>query len=126
MSGVVVNRCDFSVGQSIGGGYRVDQVLGEGSFGKVFRVTGRDASVYALKLLKLWEIVPELRKPLMARFVMEFETGRIQSRFGGAWRGKRKSLHCNGILPQGKFGAVYGTPFGRFGKSRSGDSVRIA
>ena len=81
MSEVVVNRCDFSVGQSIGGGYRVDQVLGEGSFGKVFRVTGRDASVYALKLLKLWEIVPELRKPLMARFVMEFETGRIRSRF---------------------------------------------
>lgn len=40
MSGVVVNRCDFTVGQYIGGLYRVDLVLGEGSFGKVFKVTG--------------------------------------------------------------------------------------
>lgn len=81
MSGVVVNRCDFTVGQYIGGLYRVDLVLGEGSFGKVFKVTGPGSQVYALKLLKLWEIVPELRKPLMDRFVMEFETGLIKSRF---------------------------------------------
>ena len=81
MSGVVVNRCDFTVGQYIGGLYRVDLVLGEGSFGKVFKVTGTGSQVYALKLLKLWEIVPELREPLMDRFVMEFETGLIKSRF---------------------------------------------
>lgn len=81
MSGVVVNRCDFTVGQYIGGLYRVDLVLGEGSFGKVFKVTGQGSRAYALKLLKLWEIVPELRKPLMDRFVMEFETGRIESRY---------------------------------------------
>lgn len=81
MSGIVVNRCDFTVGQHIGGLYRVDLVLGEGSFGKVFKVTGAGSQVYALKLLKLWEIVPELRKPLMDRFVMEFETGLIKSRF---------------------------------------------
>ena len=81
MSGVVVNRCDFAVGQYIGGLYRVDLVLGEGSFGKVFKVTGPGSQVYALKLLKLWEIVPELRMPLMDRFVMEFETGLIKSRF---------------------------------------------
>jgi hypothetical protein len=37
MTYVSVNRCDFDIGQYIGGGkYRVDQVLGEGAFGKVF------------------------------------------------------------------------------------------
>lgn len=81
MSGTNVSRCDFEVGQSIGAYYRVDALLGEGAFGKVFRVTGTNARTYALKLLKLWEIVPELRKPLTERFEMEFETGRIKSRY---------------------------------------------
>ena len=76
-----VSRCDFGIGQSIGSYYRVDALLGEGAFGKVFKVSNFEGKTYALKLLKLWEIVPELRKPLMERFIMEFETGLIQSRF---------------------------------------------
>lgn len=81
MSNIVVNRCDFTAGQYIDRQYYVDSVLGEGSFGKVFRVKGTDRNFYALKLLKLWEIVPELRKPLIDRFEMEFKTGLIKSRY---------------------------------------------
>lgn len=81
MAGIVVNRCDFTIGQYIGRHYHVDLVLGEGAFGKVFKVTEPAGNTYALKLLKLWEIVPELRKPLMDRFTMEFETGLINSRY---------------------------------------------
>ncbi|GHU82679.1 hypothetical protein FACS189415_3540 [Bacteroidia bacterium] len=82
MSNIVVNRCDFDIGQYIGEGqYRVDQVLGEGAFGKVFKVKGSGRDIYALKLLKLWEIMPELRKSLMERFIMEYETGQIKSNY---------------------------------------------
>ena len=81
MTEASVSRCDFGIGQSIGSYYRVDALLGEGAFGKVFKVSNFEGKTYALKLLKLWEIVPELRKPLMERFIMEFETGLIQSRF---------------------------------------------
>jgi serine/threonine protein kinase len=79
MSNIVVNRCDFDVGQYIGGRYRVDEILGEGAFGKVFKVKESGRRDFALKLLKLWEIIPELRTPLMERFHMEYETGRIDS-----------------------------------------------
>jgi serine/threonine protein kinase len=82
MSNIVVNRCDFDIGQYIGGGqYRVDRILGEGAFGKVFKVNESGRDVFALKLLKLWEIMPELRKPLMERFTMEYETGQIKSNY---------------------------------------------
>ena len=48
------DRCDFSVGDFIDRQYRVTKGLGEGSFGKVFRVTDKAGHDYALKLLKLW------------------------------------------------------------------------
>lgn len=73
------DRCDFSVGDCIDGQYRVTKGLGEGSFGKVFRVTDNAGHDYALKLLKLWEVHPDIRQPLVNRFDMEYETGRINS-----------------------------------------------
>lgn len=77
----VSERCDFNVGDVIDNQYQVSNVLGEGTFGKVFAVTDRYGTVYALKLLRLWEVHPEIRVPLLARFDMEFETGRIQSEY---------------------------------------------
>lgn len=75
----MVQRCDFSSGEYIDHRYQVECVLGEGAFGKVFKVRTENGGRYALKLLKLWEIHPDLRKQLEARFTMEFETGQIQS-----------------------------------------------
>ena len=73
----MVERCDFGKGESVGN-YTIDKVLGEGAFGKVYRVTNR-GQVYALKLLKLWEVAPEIRQQLSDRFEMEYQTGRIDS-----------------------------------------------
>lgn len=77
---MVVSRCDYSPGAIIDGRYRVEKCLGEGAFGKVFKVSNA-GNVYALKLLKLWEVDPEIREQLVARFDMEFHTGRIESDF---------------------------------------------
>ena len=77
----MADRCDFTVGDVIDGQYRVTKALGEGSFGKVFAVQAQTGEMQALKLLKLWEVHPDIREPLTRRFDMEFETGRIDSKY---------------------------------------------
>ena len=76
---VIVQRCNFTAGDSVNNRYTVDDVLGEGSFGKVYSVHDASGTVFALKLLKLWEVPAEIRESLVSRFDMEFETGRISS-----------------------------------------------
>lgn len=75
----IAQRCSLSKGDIIDGRYSVTQTLGEGSFGIVYSVRDTRGHQYALKLLKLWEVPPEIRESLVARFDMEFETGRIES-----------------------------------------------
>lgn len=81
MIGQSVNRCDFNVGDYVDNKYRVSKSLGEGSFGKVYKVTDHSGHEYALKLLRLWEVPPEIRQPLMDRFEMEFKTGQIECEY---------------------------------------------
>ena len=75
------NRCVFHPGDTINKQYSVVKMLGAGSFGCVYRVKDRSGQDYALKLLKLWEIVGDDRKQLLQRFDMEYETGRIKSNY---------------------------------------------
>lgn len=96
MPDYVVNRCEFRKGEYIDNRYRVDKILGEGSFGKVYRVTGEDGFTYALKLLKLWEVPSEIRESLVQRFDMEFQTGQIQSNY---------------LVHSLNYGAVAGNPY---------------
>lgn len=77
----VAERCQFSVGDYIDGIWKVDSFLGEGTFGQVFRVKDSNGNLYALKLLKLWEVMASERPNLMKRFEREYETGKIQSDF---------------------------------------------
>ncbi|MDR0830716.1 MAG: protein kinase [Prevotellaceae bacterium] len=77
----VVQRCDFNTGDCIDKKYRVEKKLGEGSYGTVYKVKDSRGDVTALKLLKLWEVHPDIRQDLVARFDMEFETGRINSNY---------------------------------------------
>ncbi len=75
-------RCVFRPGDAIGGEYVVDKMLGEGTFGLVYRVKEiRSGQTYALKLLKLWEVEPLEREKLLKRFGMEYETGQIPSNY---------------------------------------------
>ncbi len=74
--------CDFKSGSIIDGTYVVDGILGEGSFGIVYRVHNLRSTVnitYALKLLKLWTIPFHEREKVLLRFDQEYETGRIRS-----------------------------------------------
>ncbi len=74
-----IQRCSFGVGDTIDGIYRVEKLLGEGTFGVVYAVSDDHDRQYALKLLRLWEVHPEIRDSLLKRFNMEYETGRINS-----------------------------------------------
>lgn len=74
-------RCDFSVGDCIDAKYIIDRNLGEGTFGKVFRVKDSSGNQYALKLLKLWTVESIDREKLLKRFDLEFETGQIPSNY---------------------------------------------
>ncbi|MDR2231926.1 MAG: protein kinase [Tannerella sp.] len=78
----LVERCDIRVGDVIGNKYTVEQQLGEGTFGKVFKVTDRPSrQPYALKLFKFWEMPADQRKGMLSRFLMEYETGQIKSNY---------------------------------------------
>lgn len=77
----MAQRCSFSSGDIIDSKFQIERVLGEGTFGIVYSVIDSKGSVYALKLLRLWEIHPELREGLSERFQMEFETGLISSKY---------------------------------------------
>ena len=96
MTNQSVDRCDYNVGEYIDNRYRVSKTLGEGSFGKVYRVTDNAGKDYALKLLRLWEVPPEIRKPLTDRFEMEFKTGQID---------------CEYLVSSIDYGMVGGNPY---------------
>ena len=76
----IPERYDCKVGDVIGGKYRVESILGQGSFGYVYKVADFSGQVWALKLLRLWEVPSSIRQPLIERFDMEYRTGRISSR----------------------------------------------
>lgn len=70
--------CNFTPGSIIDNYYIVESILGQGSFGIVYRVrTIDDNSVYALKLLRLWSVPQHEQQKLLMRFDQEYETGRI-------------------------------------------------
>lgn len=77
---IIPERYDCKVGDLIGGKYTVESVLGEGSFGCVYKVKDSSGKIWALKLLRLWEVPASIRPPLIERFDMEYRTGRIISR----------------------------------------------
>ncbi len=81
MANLNADRCDFKRGDYVAGKYRVEKVLGEGSFGIVYKVNDERGLVYALKLLRLWDVPPDIREQLIDRFDMEYTTGKISSRY---------------------------------------------
>jgi len=78
----VTERCDFRIGDNIGDKYVVEKPLGEGTFGKIFKVNDkRNGQVWALKLFKFWKLSQKTREEMFPRSQMEFETGQISSKY---------------------------------------------
>ena len=75
----LVERCALSPGDRIGSRYTIKKIIGDGSFGTVYSAIENDGHWVAIKLLRLWDVHPEIREGLVKRFDMEFETGRISS-----------------------------------------------
>ena len=103
---VVAQRCDFGVGDVIASKFKITKVLGNGAFGIVYKVVGQDSKVYAIKLLKLWEVSPEQYGNLKARFVMEYNTGMISSPY---------------LVHSFSYGEAKGNPFIQMEFCESGD-----
>jgi len=71
-------RVDLNTLTTIGSYNIVKTISTEGGFGDV--VLGeKNGKEYAIKLLRLWEVHPEERKSVTARFYREFEAGSIES-----------------------------------------------
>lgn len=75
----MADRCSFSVGDCIDGKYLVKKHLGNGAFGSVYLVQTPKGEECALKMLRFWEVHPEIREKLSKRFDMEYQTGLIDS-----------------------------------------------
>lgn len=74
-------RCDYSVGDLIDGQFRVTGKLGTGSYGNVYKVLDINNRVYALKLLRLWDVPAECHEELVKRFEMEYRVSRMDSNY---------------------------------------------
>jgi len=77
----IPTQCNLHQGDLIDNKYIVANMLGEGAFGQVFKVKDLSGGVFALKVLMLWKIEPEIRTKLIQRFDMEYETSRIPSKY---------------------------------------------
>ena len=75
----IPQRIDWKKGERMPTGLKVLATLGEGAFGKVYKVEDNKGTVYALKILRLWDVSPDIRQALIERFEMEFRTGQINS-----------------------------------------------
>lgn len=62
------------------GNYKILSLLGEGTFGSVYKASAPDGKIVALKLLRLYDLYPHTERHNVARrFDLEFNTAKIVS-----------------------------------------------
>ena len=98
-------RVDLSAGQQVGP-YLVGELLGSGTFGIVYQVK-KNGIPYALKLLKLWEVVYKNQKETIGeRFLYEFHAASTRSDY---------------LVHSHEFGEIDNNPFFIMDYIRNGD-----
>lgn len=79
---MIAYRLDYKEHDFIDDRFLILSKIGEGSYGNVFKVRDvDDGGIYALKLLRLWEVSGDTRIELGRKFRQEYETALIQSRY---------------------------------------------
>ncbi|MDD3877272.1 MAG: FHA domain-containing serine/threonine-protein kinase [Bacteroidales bacterium] len=88
-------RIELKVGQRLGD-YIVEKILGSGTFGDVYKVS-KNNKFFALKLLKLWEVVyKEQKEAIGEKFLREYHAGLTESDY---------------LVHSHTFGEIEGNPF---------------
>ena len=57
------------------GRYTIDNGIGQGGYGTVYKVVREDSQIFALKILRLWDVLPNEYGFLIKRFQGEFQVG---------------------------------------------------
>lgn len=93
---MIPERVEITPGLPIEG-FTVQKRLGEGGFGSVFLVKEQSSGkLFALKILRLWEIDTPGRDNILSRFELEFQTGKISSPY---------------LVHNHSYGKYYGNPY---------------
>lgn len=77
----IVQRCDFRMHDMIDGKFRVERVLSSTQTDQKFRVNDTSGKEYILKLLKLWEVEPQLRQNMLLSADNEIKSCQIKSNY---------------------------------------------
>lgn len=78
---MVAYHLNISNGDLFDGKYRVIEKIGGGSYGDVYKVENFQGEEFALKILRLWEIMSDLHDGLVKRFEHEYKVMRIPSEY---------------------------------------------
>jgi len=95
----IPDRLEFKIGDILeidNKRYSVTEELGEGGFGNVYKIVDDNKNYTALKILRLWEVLPVSYPKLMARFKREYSVGKIE---------------CQNIINTISYGMIRGNPY---------------
>lgn len=78
---MIAYHLNISEGDLFDGKYRIVERIGSGSYGDVYKVESLRGERYALKILRLWEIMGDLHEGLVKRFEHEYKVMKISSEY---------------------------------------------